>query len=126
MLQITLAANAARTFQFSSETGAVVCVPQAPGWPSAGAGHRVTGSFRHGILRIAYASFESAANAVRLVIVSTDTRTGLSAEPSLSSQLDPFIADALLDAADETVNPVGALRDLLEFRGETAALTGAW
>lgn len=76
------------------------------------------GSQNGDILRLAYSSRASDGQRV-IVIVNVDAQTGqLVADPSVSDSLDVDFADAMLEAAGETVNPAGALRDLLDFRAE--------
>ena len=76
------------------------------------------GSQNGNLLRLAYSS-RSDDGARVIVIVHVDALTGkLVDAPSVSETIDAETAAAFMEAAAETVNPAGALRDLIDFRPE--------
>ncbi|GGF11442.1 hypothetical protein [Subtercola lobariae] len=98
-----------------------VHAPLAPSRPIDAVSVSPVGSRDGNMLRLAYSSRSADGQRV-IVIVHVDALTGkLVDAPAVSDTIDDELAQAFLEAAAETVNPPGALRDLLEFRTEIAA-----
>ncbi|UFS58007.1 hypothetical protein [Subtercola endophyticus] len=96
----------------------IVHAPLAPSHPVDAISVSAVGSHNGDLLRLAYSS-RSDDGARVIVIVHVDARTGALVDaPSISDTIDAELADAFLEAAAETVNPAGALRDLIDFRPE--------
>ncbi|MEF2978906.1 hypothetical protein [Subtercola sp. YIM 133946] len=95
-----------------------VHAPLAPSHPIDAVAVSPVGSQNGDMLRLAYSSRAEDGRRV-IVIVHVDALTGqLVDAPSVSDTIDVDLADALLEAAGETANPAGALRDLLDFRAD--------
>ncbi|MCU1476034.1 MAG: hypothetical protein JWQ64_727 [Subtercola sp.] len=98
-----------------------VLAPLAPSRPIDAVSMSPVGSQSGNMLRLAYSSRSDDGQRV-IVILHVDALTGrLMDAPSVSDTIDDELARAFLEAAAETVNPAGALRDLLEFRTESCA-----
>jgi hypothetical protein len=98
-----------------------VHAPLAPSRPIDAVSMTPVGSRNGNMLRLAYSSRSDDGQRV-IVILHVDALTGkLVDAPSVSDTIDDELARAFLEAAAETVNPAGALRDLLEFRTEISA-----
>ena len=96
----------------------VVRAPLPPSFPLDDVSAGAVGSQNGSTIRLAYSSPAPDGGKV-LVIVHVDARTGQIADaPAVSDTIDDELANAFLEAAAHTVNPAGALRDLLEFRSE--------
>ncbi|MCU1482288.1 MAG: hypothetical protein JWQ19_3074 [Subtercola sp.] len=96
----------------------IVHAPLAPSHPVDAVSVSAVGSQNGDLLRLAYSSHADDGARV-IVIVHVDARTGALVDaPSVSDTIDAELAAAFLEAAAETVNPAGALRDLIDFRPE--------